>query len=71
LPFPTAAHDDMLDATELAMRAVDFGSVPTATASVGGGPGRDGGSDTGNGPIEDAVAEYQRQYRDATRNRWK
>lgn len=35
LQFPTAAHDDRLDAIELAMRAVGFGSVPTATADLG------------------------------------
>lgn len=70
LPFPTAAHDDMLDATELAMRAVGFGSVPTATASVGGGDYREGG-ESGDSPIEDAVRDYQRQYQNATRNKWK
>lgn len=35
LQFPTAAHDDRLDAIELAMRAVEFGAVPTATVSIG------------------------------------
>jgi len=35
LQFPTGAHDDRLDAIELAMRAVGFGSVPVATASFG------------------------------------
>lgn len=34
LQFPTAAHDDRLDAIELAMRAVGFGAVPAATASL-------------------------------------
>lgn len=38
LQFPTAAHDDRLDAIELAMRAVRFGSVPTATISLGPQP---------------------------------
>lgn len=32
LQFPTAAHDDRLDAIELAMRAVDDGGVATARA---------------------------------------
>jgi predicted phage terminase large subunit-like protein len=35
LQFPTAAHDDRLDAIELAMRAVDTGGVATARASFG------------------------------------
>ena len=35
LQFPTAAHDDRLDAIELAMREVDTGGVPTARASFG------------------------------------
>ncbi|WP_256394105.1 terminase large subunit domain-containing protein [Natronoarchaeum rubrum] len=34
LQFPTGAHDDRLDAIELAMRAVAFGNVPAATASL-------------------------------------
>lgn len=45
LQFPTAAHDDRLDAIELAMRAVAFGSVPVATASLGR-PIADSGGET-------------------------
>jgi predicted phage terminase large subunit-like protein len=45
LTFPTSAHDDRLDAIELAMRAVGFGSVPTATASIGGGESTPPGED--------------------------
>jgi predicted phage terminase large subunit-like protein len=35
LQFPTAAHDDRLDAIELAMRGVSGGSVATARANFG------------------------------------
>jgi predicted phage terminase large subunit-like protein len=68
LQFPTAAHDDRLDAIELAMRAVGFGNVPTATATLGEG----GTSETEEGrarrdlkrsPIGQAVAEYQERNR--------
>lgn len=67
LPFPTAAHDDMLDATELAMRAVGFGSVPTTNATVGGSAtryskGTDPNSD--GAALEDAVQRFQQEYRD-------
>ncbi len=35
LQFPTAPHDDRLDAIELAMRAVDAGGIPTGRAQLG------------------------------------
>lgn len=74
LPFPTAAHDDMLDATELAMRAVGFGSVPTAGVSLGGtsqqyGEGVDPESD--GAALQDAVREFQQHHRDSGRySKW-
>jgi phage terminase large subunit-like protein len=66
--FPTAAHDDMLDATELAMRAVGFGSVPTATATLGKGgtpstPEEKARREFKQSPIGQAVQEFQDQQR--------
>jgi predicted phage terminase large subunit-like protein len=67
LPFPTAAHDDMLDAVELAMRAVDIGTVPTATASVGGQEYADGVDPNSDGAaLTDAVREFQEKHRKAS-----
>lgn len=57
LQFPTAAHDDRLDAIELAMRAVAFGSVPTATVSVGG--------ESGRGTPASADADAHREFLDS------
>jgi predicted phage terminase large subunit-like protein len=67
LPFPTAAHDDMLDATELAMRAVDLGNVPTTTARQGGG--EDYGDSDGD-RIQKAVDEYRRQRSELKGGKW-
>jgi phage terminase large subunit-like protein len=64
LPFPTGAHDDMLDAVELAMRAVEFGEG-TTTARIGG-EGADSGESTGGGL--DALVSEQARRRE---NRWK
>lgn len=65
LPFPTAAHDDMLDATELAMRAVGFGSVPTAGISLGGSAATREGPDPGSDGdmIRQAVEQFQERHR--------
>jgi len=63
---PEGFHDDTVDALALAAdartEAARQGAATTARM------GED--TDTGKGPIEDAVAEYQRQYRDAQRG-WK
>jgi phage terminase large subunit-like protein len=67
LPFPTAEHDDMLDAIELAMRAVDMGNVPTTTARKGGGD--DYGNSDGDA-IAEAIDQYQRQHRQAKGGKW-
>jgi len=61
LPFPTGAHDDMLDAVELAMRAVGGTGAATATGSVGSDE-----NDTSGGL--DAVVRQQMRDRG---NRWK
>lgn len=61
LPFPTGAHDDMLDAVELAMRAVDFGQSASATATLGG-------DDRGDGPLFEVAREMDRRRRG---NKWK
>lgn len=63
LPFPTAAHDDMLDAIELAMRAVDSGMAASTTARMGG---RD--EDTTGGNDLTRIAKEQAEAR---RNPWK
>jgi hypothetical protein len=72
LPFPTAAHDDMLDATELAMRAVDIGTVPTATASVGGSDYGDGVDPNSDGAaLADAIREHQKRQQASRGNPYK
>jgi predicted phage terminase large subunit-like protein len=68
LQFPTSAHDDRLDAVELAMRAVGFGSVPTATATLGEGgspstPEEKARREFKQSPIGQAVQEFQDQQR--------
>jgi len=65
LPFPTAAHDDMLDAVELAMRCVDTTGVATGTASVGGP--RTSNANAGTGGLDELVRQQQRQRK----NKWK
>jgi phage terminase large subunit-like protein len=62
LPFPTAAHDDMLDAIELAMRAVDLRGASATTARKGG---RDDADDSDGARISEAIKQYQRGYEDA------
>lgn len=42
LQFPAAAHDDRLDAVELAMRAVDKGGIATGSIRLNGGDDADG-----------------------------
>jgi predicted phage terminase large subunit-like protein len=67
LPFPTAEHDDMLDAIEIAMRAVDLVGAAGATARRGGG--EDYGDSDGDA-IAEAVDRYQQQYRNAKGGKW-
>lgn len=64
---PEGFHDDTVDALALAADARTEAARQGAAATARVGED----TDTGKGPIEDAVAEYQRQYRDATTNRWK
>jgi len=70
--FPTAAHDDMLDAIELAMRAVGFGAVPVATATLGEGgtpstSEEQARRDFKQSAIGQAVQEFQNQQRSGFR----
>jgi len=65
LPFPTGAHDDMLDAVELAMRAVSFSSSATATARVGD----DGPSESDS--LDDIATQRAERLHRAKGNRWK
>jgi predicted phage terminase large subunit-like protein len=62
LPFPTAEHDDMLDAVELAMRAVDLVGAAGGTARKGGG--EDYGDSDGDA-IREAVDQYRQQYQES------
>jgi len=55
LPFPTGAHDDMLDAVELAMRSVETTGAATTTASVGQQEPDE------NAGLDDIVRHQQRQ----------
>lgn len=55
LQFPTAAHDDRLDAIELAMRAVGFGSVPTATANLG----------TSSTPTDEDITAESKEFKES------
>jgi len=59
LPFPTAEHDDMLDAIEIAMRAVDLVGASGTTARAGGS---DDYGDSDGDAIAEAVDQYRRQY---------
>jgi phage terminase large subunit-like protein len=68
LPFPTAEHDDMLDAIELAMRAVDLVGANATTARAGGG---DDYGDSDGDAIQEAVDQYQQQYQEASKySKW-
>lgn len=64
---PEGFHDDTVDALALAADARTEAARQGAAATARVGED----TDTGKGPIEDAVAEYQREYRNATTNRWK
>ena len=63
---PSGFHDDTVDALALAADARTEAARQGAATTARMGET----TDTGKGPIEDAVAEYQRQYRDAQRG-WK
>lgn len=63
LPFPTGAHDDMLDAIELAVRAVDFGTAASTTASVG----EERTDPRGTNNLNEIAKEISR----SRRNKWK